>query len=79
MSEQSGLTTGEGVDEGSADSAAEGLEQHTEAGTDVVGEPPRGAPDDEQSVAAPVDMESQDSRQARDERGAGQQYSTGEG
>lgn len=78
MSEPGGLVAGEGVDEGSAASTDEGLGLAV-AGADVVGEPPRGAPDQEQSPAEPVDMETPQSRRSRDERGTGQQYSTGEG
>ena len=48
-------------------------------GDDVLGEPPHGAPDDGEQDAAPVDMESAESRRARDERGPGQQVQAGEG
>ena len=71
-----GLVAGEGVDEGSADSTAE---QQAPAGGDVLGEPPHGAPETEESVAEPVDAESGQSRGARDEAGTGQQLAEGEG
>ena len=48
-------------------------------GDDVLGEPPRGAPRDDAQQAEPVDMESEESRTARAERGTGQQYQVGEG
>lgn len=48
-------------------------------GGDVLGEPTHGAPDDGAEGAAPVDMESPQSRAAREEQGPGQQYATGEG
>ena len=81
MSEPGGLVPMEGVDEGSAAQTAEGtdLEQRATDGTDVVGEPPRGAPEDESQAAGPVDMESAESRAARDEQGPGQQLQEGEG
>ena len=78
MSEQGGLVPSEGVDEGSAASTAEGLEERTGDG-DVLGEPPRGAPEDDAQAAGPVDMESEQSRSARAEQGSGQQLQEGEG
>ena len=80
MSEQEhGLVTGEGVDEGSAASTVEGLEEHADEGVDLVGEPPRGAPDDEQAPAEPVDVERGGPREAREAGGSGQQLAAGEG
>lgn len=88
MSEQAGeqergLVAEEGVDEGSAASATEGLgggaEQHAGAGVDLVGEPPRGAPDDEQAPAEPVDVERGGPRESREAAGSGQQLAAGEG
>ena len=84
MSEQGGLVPSEGVDEGSADGTVEGLEERTGDGDvlstrDVLGEPPRGAPEDEAQAAGPVDMESEQSRDARAEQGSGQQLQEGEG
>ncbi|MCW2606156.1 MAG: hypothetical protein JWO60_849, partial [Frankiales bacterium] len=48
-------------------------------GGDLLGEPPRGAARDDAQEAEPVDMETEESRTARAERGTGQQYATGEG
>ena len=84
MSEQGGLVPDEGVDEGSAAGAVEGLDERAGDGDvlstgDVVGEPPRGAPEDEAQAAGPVDMESEQSRGARAEQGSGQQLQEGEG
>jgi hypothetical protein len=109
MSEREGLTSSEGVDQGSAAQTAEGtgqdvgpepgveqrvsgaspgplsadVPQSTQPGSasedGVLGEPPRGAPVDDAQAAAPVDMESGESRQARDQAGTGQQYQVGEG
>lgn len=76
--EQAGLVTSEGVDEGSAAGSVEGLEERTGDG-DVLGEAPHGAPEDETQAAGPVDMESEESRTARDEQGSGQQLAAGEG
>lgn len=78
MSEQGGLVPSEGVDEASADSTGEGPGSGAR-GADVLGEPPHGAPADETQVAGPVDMESEQSRGARDRQGAGQQLEAGEG
>lgn len=79
MSGPEGLVTSEGVGEGSAAGTVEDLESHASAGQDVVGQPPQGAPDDEAVPAEPVDMESEQSRQARDAAGPGQQLQSGEG
>ena len=67
------LTTSEGVDEGSAQSTAEG----PGAGADpAAGGAPRPP---EPGAAPPEDMESEESRAARDAAGTGQQLQTGEG
>ena len=109
MSEREGLTSSEGVDQGSAAQTAEGtgvgtdpvpsVDQQVSAASPgplsdgvpaevqpgsaqedgVLGEPPRGAPVDDAQAAGPVDMESSESRQARDRLGTGQQYQVGEG
>ena len=67
------LTTTEGVDEGSADSAVEG--------PDSGGSPRAGAkPVVEGAVPAPpVDMETDESRAVREQRDPGQQLDVGEG
>lgn len=87
-SDQGGLVPDEGVDEGSAASAVEGPDGpgHRDTGLgdagrggDLLGEPPRGAPADETQAAGPVDMETEESRAVRAERGAGQQLQEGEG
>ena len=78
MSEQGGLVPSEGVDEGSAAGATEGLEERAGDG-DVLGEPPRGAPEDDTQAAGPVDMEPEQARTARAEQGSGQQLAEGEG
>jgi hypothetical protein len=71
------LTTTEGVDEGSADSTAEA--PRADSGAADPG--PGGQPDlaSEATPAPPVDMESSDSRAARDAVGTGQQLEAGEG
>jgi hypothetical protein len=67
------LTTTEGVDEGSAASTAEGV-------ATGAAQPPAGAPQATEPAAAPPDdMESEESRTARDAAGPGQQLETGEG
>lgn len=71
------LVAGEGVDEGSADSTAEGPDSGQQDG--LLGEPPRGAPEDETQAAGPVDMESAQSREERAAAGPGQQLQEGEG
>jgi hypothetical protein len=78
MSDHGGLVPSEGVDEGSAAETVEGLEERTGDG-DVLGEAPRGVPEDEEQAAGPVDMEPAQARDARDERGSGQQLQEGEG
>jgi hypothetical protein len=85
MSEQSragaapgeGLVPQEGVDEGSAATTGEG--PHPPAGDGVLGPGAHGSPDGAQDGAGPVDMETGESRAARDERGTGQQLAEGEG
>lgn len=84
MTERDGLVPSEGVDEGSAAGTVEGLDERTGDGDalrtgDVLGEPPRGAPEDEAQAAGPVDMESEQSRDARAAQGSGQQLQEGEG
>lgn len=76
------LTTTEGVDEGSAASAAEG-EPSTEDLTGVPNPVSRalggGPHDTEAEPAPPVDVESGESPGSRDARGTGQQLEAGEG
>lgn len=80
------LATTEGVDEGSAASTVEGAEKSTEELTGVTNPvkralgdgPDRDASPDAVPAAAPVDMESEESRGAR-ESAPGQQYEVGEG
>lgn len=79
MSDEPDLVTSEGVDEGSAAGTTEGLDDRAAAGDGVLGEPPRGAPVDAVEQAAPDDMESEQSRAARDAAGTGQQLQEGEG
>jgi hypothetical protein len=79
MSGPEDLVTDEGVDEGSAASAAESTDGDAGPDPDVLGEPPHGAPVDDAQAAAPVDMESAESRRARAEAGPGQQLQEGEG
>jgi hypothetical protein len=71
------LVAEEGVDEGSADSAVES--PASGSGGDLLGEPPHGAPVDDAQAADPVDMETGQSRAARDAGGTGQQLQEGEG
>lgn len=73
MTNPDDLVTSEGVDEASAASTAEG------AGSG--GSPRTGAPAGEPRPAAeaPVDMESDEARQARKAAGAGQEMQVGEG
>ena len=78
MTEQEGLVSPEGVDEGSADSAVESSESGAAGDADLLGEAPRGAPADHAQAAAPGDWEDADTRAARAE-GPGQQYAAGEG
>jgi len=74
--DEGGLVAEEGVDQGSASAT-------TESGPDddrgVLGAPVSGEPVDGAEDAAPVDMESEDSRAARDAAGTGQQLQEGEG
>ena len=67
------LVTSEGVDEGSAASTVEGP---ASGGTPDVGSAPQRP---QAPAAAPVDMESEESRKARAEVGTGQQLEAGEG
>ena len=77
MTEPNSLLTAEGVDEGSAASTAESGGPEDRDG--VLGEPPRGAPADEAQAAGPVDMETAESRETREQLGSGQQLQEGEG
>ena len=79
------LVATEGVDEGSAASTAEGPTS-TEELTGVqnpiekaLGEPRSASPASETDPAPPDDMESGESRAARDATGTGQQLQAGEG
>lgn len=79
------LATTEGVDEGSARSTAEGP-RSTEELTGVtnpvkraLGDPPRTHQEADARPAPPVDMESDEAREARATRGSGQQLEAGEG
>ena len=67
------LATSEGVDEGSAASTDEGPGSGSDVGTGA----PGAASQD--TAAPPVDMESDESRAARDAAGTGQQLQEGEG
>ena len=68
------LVTSEGVDEGSAASTAEGPGSGASpAAGGATGRPEAPA------AAAPVDMETEQSREARDREGTGQQLQAGEG
>lgn len=78
-SDEGGLVAEEGVDQGSADSTAEAASEQVADSSDLLGEPPRGAPVDEAQAAGPDDMETPESRAARDDRGPGQQLTEGEG
>lgn len=71
-SDPGGLVAPEGVDEGSADSAVEGPGSGS---GDVLG--PAGSPAADSE--APLDMESEESRAARESAGSGQQLAEGEG
>jgi len=73
-----GLVPSEGVDEASAASTVESTSGDAPAGDGVLGEPPHGAPTDESEAAGPVDMETEESREAR-ESAPGQQLQEGEG
>ncbi len=79
------LATSEGVDEGSAASTDEGASS-TEELTGVtnpisqaLGDPPSADAESDATPAPPVDMESEQSRAARDAAGSGQQLQEGEG
>ena len=79
------LATSEGVDEGSQKSTDEG-DRSTEELTGVtnpikqaLGDPPSTGAESEATPAPPVDMESDESRGARDAAGSGQQLQEGEG
>ena len=79
------LATSEGVDEGSEKSTDEGA-RSTEELTGVtnpisraLGDPPSTGPESAATPAPPVDMESDESRGARDAAGSGQQLEAGEG
>ena len=67
------LTTTEGVDEGSAASTAEGPGSGAEAPAGAAPQPPQ------ETAAPPDDMESPESRAAREAAGPGQQLEAGEG
>lgn len=69
------LVTSEGVDEGSAASTAEDADSGSPSG--LLGPPP--AHTSGETSAAPDDMESEESRAARDAVGTGQQLQAGEG
>jgi hypothetical protein len=71
------LVTTEGVDEGSAASAAEGADRRPPA--DQIGAQPSPGPAGESDAAPPQDLESDASRAARDQSGTGQQLAVGEG
>ncbi len=79
------LATSEGVDEGSAASTDEGpssteeLTGVTNPITQALGEPPSTDATSDATPAPPVDMESEQSRGARDGAGSGQQLEAGEG
>ena len=79
------LATSEGVDEGSQKSTDEG-DRSTEELTGVtnpinraLGDGPSTGGTSEATPAPPVDMESSESRGARDAAGSGQQLQAGEG
>ena len=79
------LATSEGVDEGSAASTDEGADS-TEELTGVtnpikraLGDAPTTDAESDATPAPPVDMETEQSRGARDAAGSGQQLETGEG
>ena len=78
MTDDQGLVSSEGVDEGSADGTVEGPESGVTGDADLLGEAPRGAPADETQAAGPDDMEDADTRAAREQM-PGQQFSAGEG
>jgi hypothetical protein len=79
------LATSEGVDEGSAASTDEGprstqeLTGVTNPLSRALGDPPSTDDEADARPAPPADMESEQSRAARDEAGTGQQLAAGEG
>ena len=79
------LATSEGVDEGSQKSTDEGdrsteeLTGVTNPITQALGDPPSTDAASDATPAPPVDMESEQSRGARDAAGSGQQLQAGEG
>jgi hypothetical protein len=75
------LLATEGVDEGSAKSTAEGAPstQGLSQLQNALDEPRSSRPTGESDPAPPEDMESAQSRAARQERGTGQQLQAGEG
>jgi hypothetical protein len=79
------LATSEGVDEGSAASTDEGatsteeLTGVTNPISQALGDPPSADAESDATPAPPVDMESEQSRGARDAAGSGQQLQEGEG
>ena len=79
------LATSEGVDEGSAASTDEGPRSTEElAGVtnpikQALGDPPSTDAQSDATPAPPVDMETEQSRGARDATGTGQQLQEGEG
>ena len=79
------LATSEGVDEGSAASTAEGptsteeLTGVTNPIKQALGDGPDRDASPDATPAPPVDMESEQSRSARDAAGTGQQLQAGEG
>ncbi len=72
------LVTTEGVDEGSAASTVEG-ESAIEDTERAVDDAPTSGVDGEAQPAPPVDMETDESRAAREATGTGQQLAAGEG
>ena len=79
------LATSEGVDEGSQKSTDEGdrsteeLTGVTNPITQALGDAPSTDATSDATPAPPVDMESEQSRGARDAAGSGQQLEAGEG
>lgn len=79
------LATSEGVDEGSAASTGEGPKPTSELTgvtnplSRAMGDAPATGEESDATPAPPVDMESEQSRGARDAAGSGQQLATGEG
>ena len=79
------LATSEGVDEGSAASTDEGprstqdLTGVTNPLSRALGDPPSTDEEVDATPAPPADMETEQSRAARDRAGTGQQLEAGEG